>query len=67
MNCMKILPIYCYDDDDFVLITTKKPEDQWPSIAHLSAVGMLKSAAIEEKKFKHSPWVGADNPLGPKF
>ena len=24
MNCMKILPIYCYSDDDFVLITTKK-------------------------------------------
>ena len=28
---------------------------------------MLKSADIEEKKFKHSPRVGADNPLGPKF
>ena len=28
---------------------------------------MLKSAVIEEKKFKHSPWAGADNPLGPKF
>ena len=25
---------------------------------------MLKSAVIEEKKFKHSPRVGADNPLG---
>ena len=35
-------------------------------IAHLSAEDMLKSAVIEEK-FKHSPWVGADNPLGPKF
>ena len=28
---------------------------------------MLKSAVIEEKKFKHSPRVGADNPLGPKI
>ena len=28
---------------------------------------MLKSAIIEEKKFKHSPWAGADNPLGPRF
>ena len=30
---------------------------------------MLKSAFIEEKKFKHSTysWAGADNPLGPKF
>ena len=28
---------------------------------------MLKSAVTEEKKFKHSPRVGADNPLGPNF
>ena len=28
---------------------------------------MLKSAVIEEKKFKHSPWAGADNTLGPKI
>ena len=28
---------------------------------------MLKSAVIEEKKLKHSPWEGADNPLGPNF
>ena len=28
---------------------------------------MLKSAVIEEKKFKHSPWAGVENPLGPKF
>ena len=28
---------------------------------------MLKSAIIEEKKFKHSPRVGADNPLGTKI
>ena len=26
---------------------------------------MLKSAVIEEKKFKHSPWAGADNSLRP--
>ena len=29
--------------------------------------GYWKSALIEEKKFKHSSWAGADNPLGPKF
>ena len=45
----------------------RKPEDQWSCIAHLSAEHMLKSAVIEEKKFKYSPWAGADNPLGPKF
>ena len=28
---------------------------------------MLKSVVIEEKKFKHSPWAVADNPLGMKF
>ena len=44
-----------------------KPEDHWSSIAHLSAEDMLKSAVTEEKKFKHSPWEVADNPLGPKF
>ena len=44
-----------------------KPEDHWSYIAHLSAEDMLKSAVIKEKMFKHSPWAGADNPLGPKF
>ena len=44
-----------------------KPEDQWSCIAHLSAEDMLKSAVIENKKFKRSPRIGADNPLGPKF
>ena len=43
-----------------------KPEDHWSCIAHLSAEDMLKSVVIEEKKFKHSPWAGADNPLRPK-
>ena len=43
-----------------------KPEDHWSCIAHLSAEDMLKSAVIEEKKFKHSPWPRVDNPLGPK-
>ena len=38
-----------------------KPEDQWSCIAHLSAEDMLKSAVIEEKKFKHTPRVEADN------
>ena len=45
----------------------KKTEDHWSCIAHLSAEDMLKSVVIEEKKFKHSPWAGADNPLGPNF
>ena len=36
------------------------------TIAHLSAEDMLKSVVIEEKKFKHNPRVGAENPLGPK-
>ena len=44
-----------------------KPEDHWSCIAHLSAEGMLKSAVIEEKKLKGSPWAGAGNPFGPKF
>ena len=44
-----------------------KPEDHWSCSAHLSAEDMLKSAVIEEKKFKHSLRVGADNPLGPNF
>ena len=44
-----------------------KPEDHWSCIAHLIAEDVLKSAVIEEKTFKHSPWARADNPLGPKF
>ena len=44
-----------------------KSEDHWSCIAHLSAEDMLKSAVIEKKKFKHSPRVGAVNPLGQKF
>ena len=44
-----------------VLELREKPEDHWSCIAHLSAEDMLKSAVIEEKKFKHSPWAGADN------
>ena len=28
---------------------------------------MLKPVVNEEKKFKHSPWAAADNPLGPNF
>ena len=42
------------------------PEDYWSCIAHVIARDMLKSAIIEEKTFKHNPWAGADNPLGPK-
>ena len=48
--------------------TTKPtPEDHWSCIAHMSANDVLKSAVTEEKKVKHSPTVGADNPLGPNF
>ena len=34
-------------------IPYSKPEDHWPCIAHLSAEDMLKSAVIEETKFKN--------------
>ena len=49
----------------FAELQILKPEDHWSCIAHLSAKDMLKSAVIEEKKFKHSRRVGADNLLGP--
>ena len=49
------------------LLTILEAEDHWSCIAHLSADDMLQSAVIVEKKFKHSPWAGADNPLEPKF
>ena len=38
-----------------------KPEDDWSCIAHLCAEDMLKSVVIEEKKFKQSAKIGADN------
>ena len=44
-----------------------KPEDHWSCIARLIAEDMLKSAVIEEKTFKHSPWAGADNPFRAKI
>ena len=39
---------------------TKKPEDHWSCIAHLIAEDVLKSAVIEEKKFKNieCKWFG---------
>ena len=58
---------YLTDDSFSKIPHYHKPEDHWSYIAHLIAEDMLKSAVIEEKKFKHSPWAGADNPLGPKF
>ena len=51
--------------DSFTLAI--KPEDHWSCIAHLNAEDLFKLVVIEEKKFKHSPWAGADNPFGPKF
>ena len=59
MNCRQLV-VYSYHG-------YREPEDHWSCIAHLIAEDMLKSAFIEEKTFKHSPWAGADNPLGPKF
>ena len=57
---------------EILLLIQKKnkiqPEDHWSCIAHLSAEDILKSAVIEEKKFKQlAPRKGADNPIGPKF
>ena len=45
----------------------RKQEDHWSCIAHLSAEDMLKSAVIEEKKFRHSPWAGARQPIRAKI
>ena len=70
METFSLRYIKIYRNGNFKFIHTYrycKPEDHWPCIAHLSAEDMLKSAVIEEKKFKHSPWAGADDPLGPKF
>ena len=36
------------------IVRDLEPEDHWSCIAHLSAEDMLKSAVIEEKKFKYS-------------
>ena len=55
------------NSNDRKILSIKQPEDHWSCIAHLSAEDMLKSAVIEEKKFKHNPRVGADNPFEPKF
>ena len=44
-----------------------KPEAHWSCIDILSAEDMLKLAVVEEKKFTHSPRVGADKPLGQIF
>ena len=43
------------------------PENHWSCIAHLNAEDMLKSAVIEEKKFKHSPRVGGRQPIRAKI
>ena len=44
----------------FQLLMRNKPEDHWSCIADLSSEVMLKSAVIEEKKFKNieSDWTG---------
>ena len=38
-----------------------------PLVLYRSPEDMLKSVVIEEKKFKHSLWAGADHLLGLKF
>ena len=42
------------------LFLKDKPEDHWSCIAHLIAGNVLKSAVIEEKKFKNieCKWFG---------
>ena len=52
-------------EEVYCIVLFRKPEDHWSYIAHLSPEDTFKSAVIEEKKFKHSPSAGADNPLGP--
>ena len=37
----------------FITWWMSKPDDHWSCIAHLIAEDMLKSAVIEEKKFKN--------------
>ena len=37
---------------------TEDPENHWSCTAHLSAEGMLTSAVIKERQFKHSPSLG---------
>ena len=44
-----------------------KQEDHWSCIAHLSVEDMLKSAVIEEKKFKNSLRVGGRQLIRAKF
>ena len=44
-----------------------KQEDHWSCIAHLSAEDMLKSAVIEEKKYKHSLRIGDRQPIRANF
>ena len=44
-----------------------EPEDHWSCITHLSAEDMLKSAVIEEQKFKHSPRLWGRQPIRAKI
>ena len=50
----RLIRVYTVYSQEFLskLWQKCKPEDHWSYIAHLSAEGMLKSAIIEEKKFK---------------
>ena len=53
-----------YDVDDVI---GQADRFEFQNFCSPGAEDMLKSAVIEEKKLKQSPWAGADNPLGPKF
>ena len=66
-TCFDLMPGGCISATSFYGWGQNDTEDHRSCIAHLSAEDMLKLVVIEEKKFKHSPWAGADNPLGPIF
>ena len=53
----KIIAVFNYRESK---ASEEEPEDHWSCIAHLSAEDTLKSAVIEEKKFKsiESEWFG---------
>ena len=54
IKCFSILlnVVYVHNGTHIEIKKEIKPEDHWSCIAHLSAEDILKSAVIEEKKFK---------------
>ena len=53
--CLEDGHMYWLSSTSTALVTAacRKPEDHWSCIAHLIAEDVLKSAVIEEKKFKN--------------